>query len=111
MVLGFVNDKDISAIMEQMPHDARYYFASPSVRRGRTAESTLEYAASAGISGRAFGNVAEASDIMAGVADCADSSVLGLHPSSHKAGNGADFCKATFYGRGIYEWEFPAQYA
>lgn len=60
MVLGFVNDKDISAIMEQMPHDARYYLASPSVRRGRTAESTLEYAASAGISGRAFGNVAEA---------------------------------------------------
>lgn len=60
MVLGFVNDKDISAIMEQMPHNARYYLASPSVRRGRTAESTLEYAASAGISGRAFGNVAEA---------------------------------------------------
>ncbi len=52
-----------------------------------------------------------ASDIMAGVADYADSSVLCLHPSPHKAGNRADFCKATFYGGGIYEWEFPAQYA
>ncbi len=60
MVVGFVNDKDVSAIMGEMPSGAVYYFATPSVRRGREASSTLETARAAGLDGRAFDSVAEA---------------------------------------------------
>lgn len=62
IVLGFVNDKDIDAIMELLPHNATYFFASPSVHRGRPAAETLEIAASHGISGHAFNSVKEAYD-------------------------------------------------
>lgn len=60
MILGFVNDKDISAIMGRMPRRATYYFATPSVHRGRSADSTLEYAVAAGLNGRTFSDVASA---------------------------------------------------
>lgn len=60
MVVGFVNDKDVAAIMGEMPREAVYYFATPSVRRGRAAESTLEAARAAGLDGRAFAGVTEA---------------------------------------------------
>lgn len=60
MVVGFVNDKDVAAIMAEMPRNAVYYFATPSVNRGRTAESTLEAARAAGLDGRAFSSVREA---------------------------------------------------
>lgn len=60
MVVGFVNDKDVEAIMDEMPADAVYYFATPSVRRGRPAAETAEIAARHGLKGRAFATVREA---------------------------------------------------
>lgn len=60
MVLGFVNDKDINAIVDTFPRNASYYFASPSVKRGRPSEETAAVAAQHGIDGRAFSSVAEA---------------------------------------------------
>lgn len=60
MVLGFVNDKDVDAIMRQMPVNARYWFAKPSVERGREAQSTAEAAATCGIIGEVCGSVTEA---------------------------------------------------
>lgn len=60
IVLGFVNDKDVTSIMHQMPKMARYYFATPSVQRGRAAESTAETAHACGLEGKAYQSVAEA---------------------------------------------------
>jgi len=60
MVVGFVNDKDVVAIMGEMPRNAVYYFATPSVNRGREAVSTLEAARAAGLDGLAFATVGEA---------------------------------------------------
>lgn len=60
MVLGFVNDKDINAIVNCFPKDAEYYFCCPSVNRGRAAEETAAVAAVHGITGRSFATVAEA---------------------------------------------------
>ncbi|MCH5220939.1 MAG: bifunctional folylpolyglutamate synthase/dihydrofolate synthase [Muribaculaceae bacterium] len=60
MVLGFVNDKDINAIMEQMPTGASYYFASPSVKRGRIAGETALLGAAHNLKGRAFDSVKDA---------------------------------------------------
>lgn len=60
MVIGFVNDKDVSAIMKKMPLKARYYFAKPGVARGRDAESTAQLAAKVGLHGYTYGTVAAA---------------------------------------------------
>lgn len=60
MVIGFVNDKDVTAIMGKMPRNARYYFATPSVARGRDAASTAQTAAEAGLHGDTYETVAAA---------------------------------------------------
>lgn len=60
MIIGFVNDKDVNAIMETMPRNATYYFATPSVKRGRPAEETARIAAAHGIEGTPYPSVAEA---------------------------------------------------
>jgi dihydrofolate synthase/folylpolyglutamate synthase len=44
MVLGFVNDKDISSMLELFPQDALYYFCSAKVPRSMAAENLFELA-------------------------------------------------------------------
>lgn len=68
VVLGFVNDKDVSAIMEQLPKKACYFFATPSVARGRAAESTAEIAREHGLEGEVYASVKEAYDAAVTVA-------------------------------------------
>lgn len=60
MVLGFVNDKDVATILSMMPADARYYFATPSVKRGRSADDLRDEAAGHGLEGSSHPSVAEA---------------------------------------------------
>lgn len=58
VVLGFVNDKDVDHIFDELPADADYYFVTPSVARGRSGESLLSIASEKGIRrARAFDNV------------------------------------------------------
>lgn len=57
MVVGFVNDKDISSILAMMPRKARYYFTCPSVKRGRPSDELAAMAADAGLQGEAFDSV------------------------------------------------------
>ncbi len=60
LVLGFVNDKDLSTITRYLPRNGKYYFATPSVKRGRPASDTVAEASAHGIQGQAFDTVAEA---------------------------------------------------
>lgn len=60
MVIGFVNDKDITSILHMMPRNAEYYFATPSVRRGRPADELRDIAAENGITGTPYPSVEEA---------------------------------------------------
>lgn len=60
MVIGFVNDKDINTILAMMPRNAKYYFCSPSVKRGRPAAELEAEAARHGLTGRVFDTVDEA---------------------------------------------------
>ncbi len=59
MVIGFVNDKDVSSILGMMPGDARYYFVRPSVERGLDANTLKNKALAHELEGRAFDSVAE----------------------------------------------------
>lgn len=59
MVIGFVNDKDISGILAMMPRQAHYYFVKPSVPRGLASETLAALAAEAGIDGKRYESVAD----------------------------------------------------
>lgn len=59
MVIGFVNDKDVSTILGMMPKNARYYFCTPSVRRGRNGADLQALAAEYGLISQAYDSVAE----------------------------------------------------
>ncbi len=60
IVIGFVNDKDVASILRMLPSDASYYFATPSVRRGRDSKSLKDEAAKFKLNGEAFPTVADA---------------------------------------------------
>lgn len=60
MVIGFVNDKDVSHIMEMMPREAYYYFTQASIPRALPAEEVMEAALAHGLHGRVGGDVASA---------------------------------------------------
>lgn len=62
MVIGFVNDKEVDAILRMMPSDAVYYFAQASVPRAMDSAVLSGKAAEAGLKGKRFGSVAEALD-------------------------------------------------
>lgn len=59
MVIGFVNDKDISGILSMMPRNARYYFVKPSVPRGLDSSQLAALATAHGLKGRAYASVGD----------------------------------------------------
>lgn len=70
IVAGFVNDKDVNSILSHMPKNATYYWATPSVARGRDAALTRRDAAGAGLKGNAYDSVAEAFNAAKEAASC-----------------------------------------
>jgi len=59
-VIGMVNDKDHSKVLNMLPKDAIYYFCKPDIPRGLDAESLKLKAESFGLHGLAYANVAVA---------------------------------------------------
>ncbi len=60
MVIGFVNDKDISHILELMPKDAHYYFTRADIPRALPAEDLAQIASTKGLQGIVVPTVIEA---------------------------------------------------
>lgn len=60
IVFGMVRDKDLSAVLEQLPSKAVYYFTQASVARALPAEELAESAARFGLKGNFFPEVKEA---------------------------------------------------
>jgi dihydrofolate synthase/folylpolyglutamate synthase len=42
MVMGFVNDKDVNAIIKLLPQDAKYYFSAPDIPRAKSIQDLRE---------------------------------------------------------------------
>ncbi|WP_353719711.1 folylpolyglutamate synthase/dihydrofolate synthase family protein [Dyadobacter sp. 676] len=59
-VIGFVGDKDISAMLRLFPQDAEYYFCEPSNMRALKAVELQARALEHGLKGKSFRNVNEA---------------------------------------------------
>ena len=62
IVLGLVNDKDISKILHLLPKKAIYYFSKPDIPRGLDAEMLRKQAAAIGLKGKIYKSVASALD-------------------------------------------------
>lgn len=60
MVIGFVNDKDISHILDLMPRNATYYFTRANIPRALPADEVKTIAEKKGLSGEAYISVVEA---------------------------------------------------
>ncbi len=60
IVIGFVNDKDVTSILRMLPSDARYYFTRASIARALDERLLLEKATAEGLNGEAYPDVASA---------------------------------------------------
>ena len=60
VVIGFVNDKDVSHIFPFLPTNAIYYLATPSVQRGRPAAELIPIANQYHLNATAFDSVEQA---------------------------------------------------
>jgi len=56
-VIGMVNDKDHSKVLDMLPKDAIYYFCKPDIPRGLEAESLKLKAESYGLHGSVYESV------------------------------------------------------
>lgn len=57
IVIGMVNDKDITHVLELLPAEAEYYFTQAHVERALSADNLLQLAKEKGLHGRAFHSV------------------------------------------------------
>lgn len=60
IVIGMVNDKDISGVLALLPQEAKYYFTQASVSRALPAEQLCQLATAAGLKGTSYPNVQSA---------------------------------------------------
>ena len=60
IVIGMVNDKDISGVLSLLPREAKYYFTQASVNRALPANQLYELASEAGLQGKAYPDVKSA---------------------------------------------------
>lgn len=61
-VLGMVNDKDISGVLELLPKNARYYFCRPDIPRGLAVQELNALAEGFGLKGTLHASVTAALD-------------------------------------------------
>lgn len=59
-VIGFVNDKDVTGLLEMLPQEAVYYFTRASIPRALNEKILAELAAGCGLRGQTFPTPAEA---------------------------------------------------
>ena len=57
VVLGFVKDKNLEALLRLFPKEARYYFVKPQVPRGLDEETLKETATKLGLKGKTYKSV------------------------------------------------------
>jgi len=60
IVIGMVNDKDVTAVLALLPTEAVYYFTQANIARALPAEALLQQSQSFGLVGQAFPTVKEA---------------------------------------------------
>jgi len=77
IVIGMVNDKDISAVLTLLPKDALYYFTQAAIERALPAEELMKQGKTIGLTGKGYKSVKEAVDAAINEADPDDFVFIG----------------------------------
>lgn len=77
IVLGFVKEKNLEAILPLFPKDAAYYFCRPDIPRGLDVQALEQKAKTFGLKGDAYRSVADAYNAAIQNADAADFIFIG----------------------------------
>ncbi len=77
IVIGMVNDKDISSFLNLLPQNAVYYFTQPNISRALPVDELWEKALLEGLNGKAFPNVKDAVNQAVSDADSDDFIFIG----------------------------------
>ncbi len=77
IVIGMVNDKDVSAVLNLLPHDAVYYFTQANIMRALPSEELKLKAQSFGLNGHAYKSVKQAVDAAINESESADFIFIG----------------------------------
>lgn len=77
MIIGFVNDKDVSHIFEMVPKTAKYYFTNASIERAMPVNQLAEIAAKCGLVGEQYHSVEEAYNAALAKASTEDTIFIG----------------------------------
>lgn len=92
MVIGFVNDKDVSHILEMMPKGAEYYFTQATINRAMPARDLASLAESKGLSGQMYPTVEKA--YSAALNDASENDTVFIGGSTFVV---ADFLSSHFF--------------
>lgn len=76
-VLGMVNDKDITDILNLLPHEAVYYFCKADIPRGMDETLLQEAGHKAGLNGKTYSSVREAYNVAVNNAGSSDLVFIG----------------------------------
>ncbi|HLO90451.1 MAG TPA: folylpolyglutamate synthase/dihydrofolate synthase family protein [Lentimicrobium sp.] len=76
-VIGVVNDKDITGMLQMLPLNAEYYFCKADIPRGLAVEELQQKATESGLKGKAYNSVAEAFEAAKKNADIKDMIFVG----------------------------------
>ncbi len=77
MVIGFVNDKDVSHILEMMPKTARYYFTNAQIERAMPVTQLADIATKSGLQGMQYPSVEKAYQAALEIANPTDTIFIG----------------------------------
>lgn len=77
MIIGFVNDKDVSHILEMMPQTARYYLTNAQIERAMPVAQLAEIATECGLVGEQFPSVEDAYNAALAKASTEDTIFIG----------------------------------
>lgn len=77
MVIGMVNDKDLTNILPLFPKEASYYFCRPDIPRGLDSHILKKEAAKYGLAGKSYGMVTDALEAATQQADSRDMIFIG----------------------------------
>ena len=90
IVIGFVNDKDITGILERTPRDAIYYFTKASIPRALGEIELMKTAANYALKGGAYPNVADALD--SALHNAAEDDMIFIGGSTFVVGEALQYC-------------------
>ena len=91
IIIGMVNDKDITEVLKLLPTEAKYYFTQAQIERALAAEILLKQAETIGLNGDIYSSVESA--IKSAIADSETTDLIFIGGSNFVVGEALEYIK------------------